>query len=66
MNDIKMILTEHSPVHNVGVAEADLDGMHRVLDMLDHQRYHRVDEHDVAILIQGHLESKRAGLWVVV
>lgn len=66
VNGIKTILTKYSPIHNVSVAETDLDGMHRVLDPLDHQRYRRVDEHDVAILMQGHLESKRAGLWVVV
>lgn len=65
INVRKTILTEHGPVHDVGVAEADLDRMQCVLDVFDHQRYHRVDEHDVAVLMQGHLESKRAGLWVV-
>lgn len=33
-------LTEHSSVHDIGIAEADLDGMHRVHDFLDQERYH--------------------------
>lgn len=58
-------LTEHGSVHDVGIAEADLDGMHRVRDFLDQKWYHRVDKYDVSVLMQGHLESERAGFWPV-
>jgi len=59
------ILTEHSSVHDVGIAEADLDGMHRVCDFLDEERNYRVDKHDVSVLMQGHLESERTSFWPV-
>jgi len=59
------ILTEHSSVHDVGIAETDLDGMHRVCDFLDEERNYRVDKHDVSVLMQGHLESERTGFWPI-
>jgi len=39
--------------------------MHRVLNIVDLHRYVWIDKHDVAILVQGHLESERAGPWLV-
>lgn len=54
----KIRLTEDRPVHDVGIAEPNFDGMRSVFYLFYYERNNGIHEDDVTVLMQSYLESE--------
>lgn len=64
-SEFQGILTVEMLVNDVGIGEADLDGMHGVLDGVDLRGDLVVTKHDVTVLVERHTKRKLAVAQIV-